>query len=122
MTINRILKRLYYYPRFSRFMAALLGAYIFANVISLLLFFVFVDTELLYLETDTVNRDLVAMGYNAMVGTSLISLLIYPLAGLWVYYAKSATRAWAVMVLPSLVGIGLIYLLLPSSVQQVLGG
>ena len=122
MKIGRALKWLYYYPRFSRFMAALVGAYIFANVASLLLYFVFVDTALLYLETDTVNRALVASGFNAMIGAGLMSLLIYPLAGLWVYYAKSASRAWAVMILPSLLGIGLLYALLPDPLKQALGG
>lgn len=122
MTISRVLRWFYYYPRFSRFMAALLGGYIFANVASLLLYFLFVDTEQLYLETDTVNRELIASGFNAMTGATLMSLLIYPLAGLWVYYARSASRAWAVMIFPSLLGIGLIYLLLPASLKQVLGG
>lgn len=122
MKIGRALKWLYYYPRFSRFMAAMFGAYIFANVASLLLYFLFVDNEQLYLETETVNRDLIASGFNAMIGASLMSLLIYPLAGLWVYYARSASRAWAAMMIPSLLGIGLIYLLLPDSLKQVLGG
>lgn len=103
-------------------MAAVLGAYVFTNVISLLLYFVFVNTDLLYLETDSVNRDLLASGGNAALGAVLLSLLIYPLAGMWVFYARSATRAWTVMLVPSLLGAGLIYLLLPAHVRESLGG
>ncbi|MEM1197305.1 MAG: DUF3649 domain-containing protein [Pseudomonadota bacterium] len=122
MTISRILRRLYYYPTLSRILAAVVGAYIFANVASLLLYFVFVDTGELYRETENVNRALVASGFNALVGATLMSILIYPLAGMWVFYARSATRAWAVMILPSLLGAGLIYWLLPDPLRQALGG
>ncbi|MEM8644200.1 MAG: hypothetical protein AAGF09_04855, partial [Pseudomonadota bacterium] len=88
MTITRTLRRLYYYPTFSRIMAAVVGGYVFANVVSLLMFFVFVDKAELYLETDAVNRALVASGFNALTGAGLVSLLIYPLAGMWVFYAR----------------------------------
>ncbi|MEM8919312.1 MAG: DUF3649 domain-containing protein [Pseudomonadota bacterium] len=120
--VNLIPKWLYYYPRFSRVMAALVGAYIFANVISLLLFFAFVDNHLLHVETETINRELVTSGFNAATAASMLSIVIYTMAAIWVFYAKTATRAWAVMLLPSLLGIGCIYLLLPDSVKQVVGG
>lgn len=117
----RIPKRLYYYPTVSRIFAALIGAYLFANTMSLLLFFAFVDHGLLYTETEGVNRDLVASGFNAATAASILSLAIYTCAGIWVFYAKSAKRAWAVMIFPSVLGIGLIYLLLPPALQQALG-
>lgn len=122
MSMSRILKRLYYYPTLSRILAAVVGAYLFANVASLLLYFVFVDTSELYCETQSVNRALVTSGYNALLGATLMSILIYPLAGMWVFYARSATRAWAVMILPSIAGAGLIYWLLPDPLRQALGG
>lgn len=118
----RIPKRLYYYPTVSRIFAALIGGYLFANVMSLLIFFAFVDTDLLYMETEGVNRELVASGFNAATAASMLSLVIFTLAGIWVFYAKSAARAWAVMILPSIIGLGLIYLLLPPSLQQAIGG
>ncbi|MEO0461494.1 MAG: hypothetical protein AAF127_00055 [Pseudomonadota bacterium] len=118
----RVPKRLYYYPTVSRIFAALIGGYLFANVMSLLIFFAFVDTDLLYMETEGVNRELVASGFDAATAASILSLVIFTLAGIWVFYAKSAARAWAVMIVPSIIGIGLIYLLLPSSLQQAIGG
>ena len=73
----RIPKRLYYYPTVSRIFAALIGGYLFANVMSLLIFFAFVDTDLLYMETEGVNRELVASGFNASTAASMMSLVIF---------------------------------------------
>ncbi|MEM1196442.1 MAG: DUF3649 domain-containing protein [Pseudomonadota bacterium] len=122
MKLSKVLKRIYYYPRFSRIMAALIGAYIFANVMSLLSFFVFIDSHELYRETENVNRALIASWGNAFAASTMLGFLIYPLAGMWVFYARSAGRAWAVMMFPSLLGAGLIFWLLPDSLRQALGG
>ena len=103
-------------------MAALFGAYIFANIMSLLLFFAFVDNDLMHMETEGVNRALISSGFNAATAAAMLSIVIYTVAGIWVFYAKSATRAWAIMILPSLAGIVAIYLLLPAPLQQALGG
>jgi len=106
----------------SRILAALVGGYVFTNVMSMLLFFVFVDNDLIAQQTDTVNIALIHSVFNSMSTIGLISFLIYTVAALWVFHCRSAGVAWAGMLLPSVMGAGGLYLLLPPSLKALVQG
>lgn len=106
----------------SRILAALLGGYLFTNVMSLLLFFLLVDNDLITEQTDEVNIAAIHSVFNSMAAIGLSSFVIYTIAALWVFHTRSASRAWAGMLLPSIVGIGIIYWLLPPAIHELLRG
>jgi hypothetical protein len=89
---------------------------------SLLLFFALVDNALIAQQTDEINIAAIHSVFNAMKAIGLSSFIIYTAAALWVFHTRSASRAWAGMLLPSIAGAGLIYYLLPPAIQGVLLG
>ena len=109
---------------FSRILAAIVGGYLFTNVMSLLLVFAFVDySEILAAQkSDTVNREFIVSIFNSMAISQLMSFVIYTVAAMWVFHTRSATRAWAGLILPSLMGAWLIYFLLPRELIVMIKG
>ena len=107
-------------PVFSRVFAALLGGYLFSNIMSLLLFFVLLDNELVVEQADEVNLALIHSVFNSQAAIGMASFIIYTAAALWIFHVRSAARAWAGMLIPSAVGVVVIYTQLPSAIQELL--
>ena len=122
ISIKSGLRKVFYQPMLSRILAALIGGYLFTNVISMLLFFALVDNNLIDQRSDDINIPAIHSIFNRMSAIGLSSFAIYTAAALWVFHTRSATRAWAGMLLPSIAGVGLIYCLLPPTIQEVLLG
>ena len=122
ISIKSGLRKVFYQPMLSRILAALIGGYLFTNVISMLLFFALVDNNLIDQRSDDINIPAIHSIFNSMSAIGLSSFAIYTAAALWVFHTRSATRAWAGMLLPSIAGVGLIYCLLPPTIQEVLLG
>ena len=107
---------------FSRIMAALVGGYIFTNVMCLLLLFALIDYQLVMEHSDEINIALIQSVANGRTTIGLCSFFIYTAAAMWVFHAATAKRAWLGMCVPSVTGLVIIYLLLPPPLQGVLVG
>ena len=70
-------------PLFSRIVAAIVGGYLLASIATVLLSFI-----------------LPASLPEAVLGATLLSFAIYTAAIIWVFAARSATRAWLGLLLP----------------------
>lgn len=120
--LKQRLKQIFYRPLLSKILAAFIGGYLFTNIMSLLLFFIFVDNDLISTQTDDVNLAAINSVFNAQAGMQLMSFLIWACAIMWVFYTPTARRAWANMLLPTFVGLGIVYLMLPPAIQQLIQG
>lgn len=111
-------------PILARIAAAIIGGYLFTTVFSMLVFFLWADFQLVDPQTQQVSVDAVQSVLAGEQLSELLSFFIYAAAAMWVFHTRSAKRAWAGMLLPSVAGIGLIYLLLPPnlipSIKEVL--
>lgn len=109
---------------FSKIMAALLGGYVFTTVFSLLVFFLIADFQLIDPQTQQLSPEALQSLLASSQWSELLSFAVYTAVALWVFHTKSAKHAWAGMLLPSVIGIGLVYLLLPPtlipSIKEVL--
>lgn len=99
----------------ARIAAALIGGYIFTTVFSLLVFFIFADFQLLDTQTQQVNPLAVQSVITIAKWSELLSFVFYTAAAMWVFHTRSIKRAWAGMLLPSAVGLGFVYMLLPPN-------
>ena len=107
---------------FSRIMAAIFGGYLFTNVMSLLLFFLVVDLGFLTQQTDQPNIPVIHTLANGLATTGMVSFAIYTAAVMWVFRTPAVGRAWIGMLLPSIIGLGVIFLILPASIRGLLHG
>lgn len=124
LSFKRKFSTIFYRPLLSRIVAAIIGGYLFTNVMSVLLFFLLADSQLIDPQTNAVNPQAVGSVLDSMQWSQLMSLAIYTAAAMWVFHTKTASRAWTGLLLSSLIGIGVIYFLLPSglilAVKEVL--
>jgi hypothetical protein len=87
---------------------------------SLLLFFLLVYIQVSPQQIANTDVEAITSIFNNMSISVLASFTIYTVAVLWIFHTKSAGRAWAGMLLPSIVGIVSIYFLLPPSLTNFL--
>lgn len=84
-------------PISSRVLAAIIGAYVLANCLSILLAYLLPMPK----------ADGVLVGIQ-------FSFVIYACAVMWVFAAKSAWRAWLGLLVPGFVSAALLYFLIPQ--------
>ncbi len=87
---------------------------------SLLLFFLLVAIQVPSQQNATADIEAITSIFNHMSLSVLASFAIYTAAVLWIFHTKSAGRAWAGMLLPSIIGVFSIYFLLPPSLTNFL--
>jgi hypothetical protein len=87
---------------------------------SLLVFFLLVAIQIPPQQIAAADIEAITSIFNNMSISVLASFAIYTTAVLWIFHTKSAGRAWAGMLLPSIIGIVSIYFLLPPSLINFL--
>ena len=88
---------------------------------SLLLFFLLVAIQVPPQQTATVDIDTITSIFNQHVIKCFSQFCLYiPRQYYGFFHTKSAGRAWAGMLLPSIIGIFSIYFLLPPSLTNFL--
>lgn len=105
----------------SRIFAAIIGGYLFTNVMSLLLFLLWLDNDLVAQPTEEVNLAAIHSVFSSQAAIGLSSFIIYTVAVLWIFHTRSAKRAWAGMLLPSIVGVIILFTQLPAQIRGLLG-
>lgn len=82
---------------FSRIIAAIIGGYLAANAVAILLTYLLPGSQV-----------------DRVVTGLLVSFLIYACAILWVFAAKTAWQAWLGILIPGLVSTLLAFVLMPE--------
>ncbi len=85
---------------FSRLLAAIIGGYVFSNLLSIILSYL--------LPMPTVDSILLSLQ---------LSFLLYCAAIIWVFSVKTAAGAWLGLLIPSLISAMAIYYWMPESLQ-----
>ncbi|MEP1444574.1 MAG: hypothetical protein ABJK37_00495 [Paraglaciecola sp.] len=88
-------------PLLSRIIAAIVGGYVFANTTVIILSYLLPGPQ-----------------YNAVLSGMLASYLFYAFAIMWVFYAKTARKAWLGLLVPIIISAAFLWFLIPQGLLE----